>query len=352
MLSDFQFVYLSPTFLHILYKILKKKWQRNLPRHINLHDIRQLDISDIEGLAIKYSYPLWFVQLLAKHLDIAEVRSILESMNREYYWLRVNTLKMDVDKAIKALEKHGVIVEQDKDLWYMLKVLKYSKPLYELELIRKGCVIIQDKGSALVVEALKPQIGDEILDACAAPGVKTSLIMQLTENRSKIIAVDLSRERVKSMVKLLKTFGVKLDNVDIVIADSMKTLLRRKADKALVDAPCSSSGTVSRDPAVKIHLNDVAWVKRFPIIQKRILSSIITLAYETVYATCSLIPWEGEEVVEEVLSTAPCKLEHLTIIGDPGYQSYHKVCNNVKRLYPHKYQVEGFFIAKLFTQEC
>ena len=332
------------------YSIFKRRIAKSIPKYTSLDDILgKSSLSDLEKLAIEYSYPLWFTELLVKLLGLNDTKMIMECMNREYYWLRVNTLKIDVDKAIKLLEDNNVVVEEDKDLWYMLKVIDFKKPLYELNIIREGKVVIQDKGSALVVEALKPQPHDIIFDACAAPGIKTSLIMQLTENKCRIIAADISRDRIKSMVKLLKLYGVKLENIDIMVLDSSRNTLRRRVDKALVDAPCSSSGTISRDPAVKIHLNDISWVKRFPQIQTRILSSVVTQADEVVYATCSLIPWEGEEVVESIVSRLNCKLVTPQIIGDSGYKYYRKVYTKVKRLYPHRHGVEGFFIAKLYT---
>lgn len=329
------------------YSSFKRRIQRDLPKYVDLDNIlASFDLTDEEKLSVELSYPLWFTKLLVELLGVKEARELLKHMNIEKYWLRVNTLKIDVDKAIKQLEKNNVVVEKDKDLWYMLKVIEYKKPLYELNLVKEGSIIIQDKGSALVVEALNPQPGDVIFDACAAPGIKTSLIMQLTENKCKIIAADISRDRIKSMLKLLRLYGVDLDRIDIIVLDSTKKVLRRNVHKALVDAPCSSSGTVSRDPAIKIHLNDVAWVKRFPQIQKRLLLSIAMQAEEIVYATCSLIPWEGEEVIESVLSQAHLHLTTPTIIGDRGYSRYQRICAKVKRLYPHKHDVEGFFIAK------
>jgi len=331
------------------YERLKRKFTKSLPRPINIdEELSKLDF--IDRLSVRLSYPKWFVKLLSKYLDEHELRLLLESLNKEFYWIRVNTLKIDIDKAIRLLEAEDVIVEPDRDLWYMLKVVDYKKPLYQLQLLQQGYVITQDKASAMVVEALKPESGERILDACSAPGIKASLIMQLTENRAYLVLVDISRDRTYNMVKLLKKYGVDTERVEVLIADSTKPTINRKLDKVLVDAPCSSSGTMPRDPSIRIHLEDLEWVKRFPELQRRLLTTNLELGIEVVYAVCSLIPWEGEEVIEYVISShSNVELVKPDIPGVGGYQGF-SVSNKVIRFFPHIHRTEGFFITKIVSK--
>lgn len=330
------------------YNRLKRKFTRNIPKRIDLEEeLSRLDT--IERLAIELSYPKWFVELLSKYMDLSGLKKMLESMNKKFYWIRVNTLKIDVDKAIKLLEAEDIVVEPDKNLWYMLKVIDYKKPLYQLQLLQQGYIVAQDKASAMVVEALAPQPGDKILDACAAPGIKASLIMQLTENRAELVLVDISRDRTYNMVKLLRKYGVDTSKVEVVIADSTKPTINRRLDKALLDVPCSSSGALPRDPSIRIHLEDVEWVKRFPYLQRMLLEANIPFADEIVYATCSLIPWEGEEVIEYIMKT--CRNVDLAkpdIPGVSGYKGYD-VSSRVVRFFPHMHRTEGFFLAKIIS---
>ncbi len=323
-----------------------RKLSKSMPKNIDLdEELSKLD--SVSRIAVELSYPKWFVELLLKYMSDSEVTRLLESMNNEFYWIRVNTLKIDVDKAIRLLEAENVSVEQDKDLWYMLKVIDYSKPLYQLELLKEGYIITQDKASAMVVEALEPEENDVIIDMCAAPGIKASLIMQLTENKANMVLMDISRDRVYNMVKLLRKYGVDINRVQIVIADSTKPPISYRANKVLLDAPCTSSGTLPRDPSIRIHLDDIEWVKKFPKLQLSLLKSALRLGYEVVYAVCSLLPWEGEEVVEKIVgSENNVVLERPGIPGSSGYKSYD-ISGKVVRFFPHIHRAEGFFIAKI-----
>ncbi len=331
------------------YSRVKKKFLKTLPSKISIDvtSISETLDDNIEKLSVEKSYPYWFVKILVDNLGFDETEKLLDAMNKEFYWIRINTLKIDYDKALKLLEAEGVTFEIDKDIWYMLKVLEFKKPLYQIELLKQGFIITQDKASAMVVEALNPQPGDKILDACAAPGIKASLIMQLTENKADLVLVDISRNRVNNMIKLLKLYGVDTSRVEVVLADSVHKTIRGKVDKALLDAPCSSSGTIPRDPAVKLHLDDISWIRRFPKLQYSLLETVVDEAYETIYATCSLIPWEGEEIVERLLhSKSVVKLQDPLNNGSPGYSKY-EVSQKVRRFFPHTHRTEGFFISKI-----
>ena len=332
------------------YGRVRRRYIKSLPKRVDFDEII-ISLEDrVKKLAIEESYPLWFTRLMVKHLGYAGAFKLLRAMNEEYYWIRINTLKIDYDRALKLLEAEDVVFEADKDLWYMLKVIDYKKPLYQLELLKQGYIITQDKASAMVVEALSPKPKEKILDACAAPGIKASLVMQLTDNKADLILVDISRNRLNNMVKLLKHYGVDMNRVEIVLADSIHRITRSRVDKALLDAPCSSSGTISRDPAVKLHLDDISWIERFPKIQYGLLNAVVEEAEETIYATCSLIPWEGEEIIERIVKEKPdIILEEPLRKGLLGYNAY-SIAAKVRRFFPHIHRTEGFFISKITHQ--
>ena len=316
----------------------RKKFSKNIRINVNEFNLNE------DMIWVKYSYPTWFTKKLSKYMDRDELCKLLSSLNSEIIWIRVNTLKIDVDKAIKFLEANGVEVERDKDLYYMLRVLRYKKPIYTLDLLREGYIVTQDKASALVVEALRPEPGDVIYDVCAAPGIKTSLIMQLTENKARVIAVDISRNRVKSLRRLLKIYGVDVNRVDIIVGDSRIIATSRRADKVLVDAPCSSSGVISKDPAVKIHLRNQGKVEYYSNAQRSLIMNAINLGELIVYATCSLLPDEGEEVVEPLAEKELIKLIKPQIRCCCGYRGY-RFRELFCRTFPHIHGTGGFFIS-------
>lgn len=322
----------------------RKKLLKSLPRKIESVEELVEGIEDpVERLAVELSYPKWFVEVFVHRLGFSETRELLEKLNEEKWWIRVNTLKTDVDTIVEKLYEKGVVVRRDKDLEYMLEVVDYSEPLHHLEEMWRGEIVFQDKASAMVVEALHPSENDRILDLAAAPGIKASLIMQLTENKARLVLVDVSWERTRRMARLLKLYGVDMSRVDIVVADSREWRPRTTFDKTLLDAPCTSSGTIGKDPAVKIHLEDESWVAKFPQLQHELLKAALLVDTDViVYATCSLLPSEGEEHFKD--------LKHLLreppIPGSPGYSDY-PISQLVRRFFPHKHSTQGFFIASL-----
>lgn len=292
------------------------------------------------------SYPEWFYNELASLMPKHEVEELLEAMNNRVIWVRVNTLKVDVDKALNMLEKADVEGEQDPEIPFLIKVSKASKPLRTLNLFKEGIILLQDKASVLTVMALRPEPGMLIYDYAAAPGIKASLIMQLTENKARIVAADISQKRLEAMKKVLKLYGVDKSRVVLTIADSRNLKLENRADVALVDAPCTSSGAVSKDPAIKVFLNNKELVYTMKNLQVELLYNALRQVDRVVYATCSLLPEEGEEVVEEVLKRG---VEHgvkdAGIKTQRGYTKYN-VGTYVYRTMPHLDMCEGFFIAR------
>ena len=149
------------------------------------------------------------------------------------------------------------------------------------------------------------------------------------------------------MKKLLKLYGVDLSKVDLIKMDSRKIPFRKliRVTKVLIDAPCSSSGVMLRDPAIRIQLKDSDSIGSYIIVQKGLVQEAVKhfRGKEIVYATCSLFPQEGEEIIDAVFSEV--KLYPLKVPGNPGYRGF-KCSNYVKRLFPHVHDTNGFFITK------
>ncbi len=312
------------------------------------------DRDPVEYLCVKYSYPRPYVEKLLQVLDYNEVRQILNALNNYTTWIRINTLKIDVDKCIKLLEKQGLEIEPDPDIPFLVKVISAKRPIHHVEAIKEGLAVIQDKASVLTVLTLDPQPGELILDLCAAPGMKTSLIMQLTENKARVTAADISKDRLRSMRYLLKHLGVNLDKVDFILGDSriLKTRRELRPDKILIDAPCSSSGAAGKDPAVKIALRTLKRLPWYCDIQRRVLENAVENYRDVtiIYATCSLFPEEGEEIVKQVLEKHPnATLQKPdTRLLLPAYTKYGEIGQKTARTYPHKHNCEGFYIAKMY----
>ncbi len=325
---------------------LRRKLLKSLPRApSSLEEALERIEDPVERLVVELSYPRWFASTMTRLLGLEGARRLLEAMNEEKWWIRVNTLKVDVDTVAERLLDKGVVVRRDPDLDYMLEVVEFSEPLHHLEEMWRGEIVFQDKASAMVVEALEPEPGDTVLDLSAAPGVKDTLIMQLTGNRARIVAVDVSWERLKRTRRVLKLYGVDMSRVELVHADSTSLWLNARPDKVLLDAPCTSSGAIGKDPAIKLHLGSSDWVSRFPPLQEALLEQAARLSRGApiVYAVCSILHMEGEEHLEKNTRLEPEKPPIPAAKGYPGY----RVAGAVARFFPHLHGTQGFFIARL-----
>lgn len=299
--------------------------------------------NELNELHCIYSYPKWFVDRLLELMPKSDVEKLLESMNEKVLWLRINTLKSSIEGVLRELDNEGVEYVVYKEIPYMIKVLKTRKPLRLLNVVKEFKAIPQDLSSAAVVEALKPEPGDHILDLTAAPGMKTSLIMMLTDNRVKVVACDLSLRRVLIMKNLLRKLGVDLSRINIVHTDSIIMNYRTTYDKVLLDAPCSNSGAIGKDPSIKVTLTK-GKVQHYSMIQLKLLSKALSLANYVTFSTCSVLPDEGELIILKVLDRIKL-VRPLNWVSD-GYPvvSFN---HDLMRLMPHIHGSEGFFISVL-----
>lgn len=165
---------------------------------------------------------------------------------------------------------------------------------------------IQDEASQLVAELVDVRRGERVLDLCAAPGMKTSLLADAV-GEGLLVACDSSARRLRTLWKLLPRLTASASAVQTVRLDATQALpFRQGFDRVLVDAPCSGTGTLGRNPEIKWRLTPED-LERLPVIQAGILSNALSLlapAGRLVYATCSLEPEENEKVVEHGLAAA------------------------------------------------
>ncbi len=309
-------------------------------------------LSIVKRLSIQYSYPEYIVRDLLNHMDAGELEEYLRRLNERRIWFRVNTLKTSVDEAVDLLEKEGVSVKRDYKLPFMLRVVKpYWIQPSKLECVRKGLVIPQDKASALV-SMIACSIGDgELLDACSAPGNKLSLTIMI-ENKASIryIAVDKSWKRVNVIPRLLKHQGLHGYNVLVVNSDSCESYYPTGFSRAVVDAPCSGIGAVPSDPAVKLAIEKKGKLEYYHRIQYSLIKNTLRYTDYLVYAVCSIHPFEGEEVVEKIISKGYAELVETSIPLNNAYRGYI-VSRKTYRTYPHKDYSQGFYIAILRSRK-
>ena len=298
--------------------------------------------------SVQYSHPGFLVETMLDNLPHPEVKELLLSnnQNRSYY-IRVNQLAPSKDTVLSSLKERGVSFAPVSEISGLHIIKDGIEHLVTSPEFIDGSVIIQDKSSVLAVQALNAQPGDRVWDTCAAPGMKTQLISEYLEGSGWIVASDLYQPRVKNGRNLSRKLGT--ENVDWIQSDATRPTVTA-ADKILIDAPCTSTGILQSYPSFKWRLNKEV-LFALMTVQNKILDGILS-AYENrpgteiVYATCSLLPHEGESQIDSALSRHQVELMEPIIPDTPGYRKFE--CSDmVTRLFPHKHNSNGFFIARL-----
>merc|ERR1719322_1304305 len=291
---------------------------------------------------------------------VGEIVEVLEANEvQRPVTIRTNSLKTRRRDLAQALINRGVNLDP-VGKWSKVGLVVYSAtvPLGATPEYLAGHYILQGASSLLSVMALAPQEGERILDMAAAPGGKTTHIAALLKNTGMILANDANQARCKAVVGNLHRLGV--TNTVVCSHDGRKLpKVMTGFDRVLLDAPCSGTGVISKDPSAKTS-KDHSDIHLCSHLQKElVLAAIDCLDHKSatggylVYSTCSILPEENEAVVDYVLRKRHCKLVPTGLdFGVEGYtryreQRYHPTLNLCKRYYPHTHNMDGFFVAKI-----
>ncbi len=272
-------------------------------RKISLR-LPERDLDEVNYLSVKYSYAPWIIRLWLEHYDKEFVESLLDAGNQTPpLTIRMNWLKVIKEDLMKALKERGYKAEDGKLCQNAINV--EGSGLLESDLYEMGLFTPQDESSMLVAEKLDPKQGDLVMDVCAAPGGKTCAIAERMNNTGKIIASDIYRRKLDIVDKEAKRLGI--TNVETRSWDATRvdSTMVQKADKVLVDAPCSGLGVVRRKPEIKYkELTD-----EFQLLPKKQLA-ILSASSEyvkpggtLVYSTCTVNPEENEQVIGSFLKS-------------------------------------------------
>lgn len=274
--------------------------------------------------------------------------------------IRTNTLRTHRRELAQALINRGVTLEPvGKWSKVGLQVFESQVPLGATPEYLAGHYILQAASSFLPVMALAPQEHERVLDMAAAPGGKTTYISALMKNTGCVFANDSNKSRAKGLIGNIHRLGVKNTIVSNYSALEFPKVIGG-FDRVLLDAPCSGTGVIAKDPSVKTNKTEKDFMK-LPHLQKQLLLAAIDSvdhASKTggyiVYSTCSVTVEENEQVVQYALNKRPnVKLVPTGLIfGQEGFTSYmgkrfHATMKETRRYYPHSYNVDGFFVAKL-----
>lgn len=312
-------------------------------RKVNKQDYQELfEIKNpIQRISKTTSMPEWIVeQLLDDRKDVKKVEEICINLNeRPKTIIRRNQLKSTKEEFENLLEEQQIEyenIEVNRDFY----VVEKFRNIESLEIFKNGYFTVQDTSAGLSAYYLNPQKGDCVLDACSAPGGKTTYLAELMENDGYIEAWDIHKQRTNLVDENAKRLGINIihtEQKDASVYDEMK---KEKFDRILLDVPCLGIGVIKRKP-------DIKWkkvkddVKEIAKIQYEILqtcSKYLKKSGVLVYSTCSIFKKENEDVIKKFLA------------NNPEFE-LDNFCNNLKNsqyldILPTKYQ-DGFFITRL-----
>ena len=314
-------------------------------------EIRYPEINEDPPLCISVvqSHPLWLVERWVKEMGAEETLKICTFNNQiSPLTLRTNTLKMnrkDLMEKLRQKEFSPFPTTYSEDGI----VLKDPPPTSELPFIKEGLYIIQDEASQLVTYILDPKPGERILDACAAPGGKTTHMAQKMENQGEIYALDLSKGKIDLIEETCQRLGIGI--VQTIKGDAAKILSvpqGMKFDRILADVPCSGFGTLRRNPDLKWRRGEKE-IRRLSELQSSILrnlSAYVKGGGVLIYSTCTVFHEENEDVVGKFLDEYPeFQLDRMDKVLPEEFHSF--IQKRFFKTFPPKNNMDGFFVARL-----
>jgi len=278
---------------------------------------------------IRLNLPGWLYDSLARQHGETETEKLAQALHQPgTVDLRVNTLKATREQALAALAKAGIAAAPSPRSPVGLRMQKRGA-LQSTQPFREGWVEPQDEGSQLLALHVAAQAGETVVDFCAGGGGKTLALAAQMQNRGALYACDTRRASLEKLRLRAQRAGAQITDL-ITLRDAHDPALKRlheKADAVLVDAPCTGCGTLRRNPELRLHTPDLGAVTALQLAILEGASRLLRTSGRLIYATCSLLREENQEIVERFL-----KKHSRFVAAQPPLQ-----------LLPHRNGTDGFF---------
>jgi len=304
--------------------------------------LEYIPVIDTEEKRLKWEYlfPEWFIARTRELLG-DEAEELLRALNGTLPTsIRVNLLKARPGEVEEYLRRKGVSFRKSARVETVLRIEGSFNPEW---LFNKGLAVAQEEASSIASIILAPEPGETVVDLAAAPGGKTAHMAELMGNEGRIYALDVDEARIKRMREVLRRTGVRI--AEVIKADGRKApelLGEGIADRVLLDAPCTSDGTIAKNPELRWRLREKN-IPKVVALQKELIESawrLLKPGGRLLYSTCSMLPEENEEVVRWFLSRHDdAKLIPLNGPYDEGFLP------GTMRAWPHRHGTIGFFYA-------
>jgi 16S rRNA (cytosine967-C5)-methyltransferase len=327
----------------VLRRIMESDWEITWPS-------RQKE--PVRYLSIRYSHPEWMVKRWLKRYGMEETEALCRANNEPAaVWIRTNTLKTTREELKARLESEGAAVTLGERVPESLMIEDFGS-LEKLPSFQEGLFTVQDESSQLIAHVLKPQPGERVLDACSAPGGKTTHLAQKMENQGGILAFDIHPHKLELIEDLAKRLGITIIQPRCGDARELPDVADGSCHKVLVDAPCSGLGVIRRRADMRWHKKEEE-INELPQLQLAILeraAQAVAPGGSLVYSTCTIEPEENFEVVKAFRAKHPefisvSLTEELPfVLEDSG--DLRQSEKGILQILPHKHGMDGFFLAK------
>lgn len=327
----------------VLRRVLESDWDITWPSR---------EKEPVRYLSIRYSHPEWMVKRWLKRYGIDETEALCLANNEPAMtWIRTNTLKITRENLRERLESEGVTVTLGDRVPESLKIEDFGS-MDKLQSFQEGLFTVQDESSQLVAHILNPGAGDQILDACSAPGGKTTHLAQKMENQGNILAFDILSRKLELVDELADRLGITIINPQLGDARELPGVADFSCHKVLVDAPCSGLGVIRRRADMRWNKKEEE-IKELAELQLAILERAarsVAADGELVYSTCTLEPEENFEVVKAFRTRHP-EFVSVNLAEELPFQltdkrDLHQANKGTLQILPHKHGMDGFFLAK------
>lgn len=262
-------------------------------RKIEKSDYKELSniTNSITRISLKYSMPEWIVKKFCDEYGEEETANICQNLNlRPNISVRINRLKGKMD-----LGEKGILED--------FRTITGTKNITKTKEYIEGNITIQDEAAGLSSFVLAPKEGEIVLDACSAPGGKSTYLAELMHNKGKIVAWDIYEERLKQVEQNAKRLGIDIIQTEVHDATKLKEEYVEKFDKILLDVPCLGLGVIRRKPDIKWNRQEED-IKEISDIQFNILktcSKYLKRNGTLVYSTCSMLKEENDAIIEKFI---------------------------------------------------
>jgi 16S rRNA (cytosine967-C5)-methyltransferase len=300
------------------------------------------EIGGIEGLSIKYSYPVEFLKLLVEEFGMEETEKFcIASNSKPDTIFRINTSIVSRDGFLEKYGDKYEVKKTDKSKYGI--IIKNIHRLQEMDEFKNGLITPQDESSILVSEILDPDMDSDIIDMCCAPGGKCLHSAELMKNTGLVLCCDIYENKLKLVENTAERLG--LNNIETRVQDGLEIIpeFLEKFDYCIVDVPCSNTGIIRRKPEIKYNLK-VDALDELEKIQYGILenaSKYLKKGGRLVYSTCSVLNNENINLVRRFLkNNQDLEFRGFEVGGKPVSEGYLQI-------YPQRDNMDGFFIASL-----